>query len=53
MHYLDNFLIISPPNLDEGSRYLHTLLVLFDRLKVPVAPEKVEGPATCITHFWV
>jgi len=53
MHYLDDFLIISSPNLDEGSRHLHTLLALFDRLMVPVAPEKVEGPAICITFLGI
>ena len=53
LHYLDDFLIISPPSSDEGSRHLHTLLALFERLRVPVAPEKVEGPATCITFLGI
>ena len=25
------------------------LLTLFEHLKVPIAPEKVEGPGTCLT----
>jgi len=52
-HYLDDFLIISPPSSDEGSRHLHSLLELFERLRVPVAPEKVEGPASCITFLGI
>jgi len=29
------------------------LLTLFKRLRVPVTPEKVEGPATCTTFLGI
>ena len=44
MRYSDNLLIVSPSNLN-------TLLAQCDHLKVPVASEKIESPATCIP-FW-
>ena len=53
LHYLDDFLIISLSSSDEGSRHLHTLLAVFESLQVKVSPEKVEGPATCITFLGI
>lgn len=53
LHYLDDFLIISEAGSDEGTRNLHALLALFDRLRVPVATDKVEGPAMCITFLGI
>jgi len=53
LHYLDDFLIISQPGSGEGSRHLQSLLALFERLRVPVAPEKVEGPTTKLTFLGI
>ena len=53
MHYLDDFLIIAPPGSDQCGRYLAKLLALFDRLRVPVASEKVEGPSTCLKFLGI
>ena len=53
LHCLDDFLIISKAGSDEGNRNLQALLALFDRLGVPVAIDKVEGPVTCITFLGI
>ena len=45
-HYLDDFLIVAPPQPDESQRDLRKLLQLFSKLGVPVAEEKREGPST-------
>ena len=50
---LDDFLTISPLSSGERSRHLYTLLALFEHLRVPVAPEKIEGPAMCITFLGI
>ena len=47
------FLIISEPKSEESSRHLQTLLTLCERLKVPIAPEKVEGPTTMLTFLGI
>ena len=48
LHYLDDFLIIASPGSNQCGRDLARLLALFDRLRVPVASDKVEGPSTCL-----
>lgn len=45
LHYLDDFLLVEP-SAGEGEVALQKLLSVFARMKVPVAPEKLEGPAT-------
>ena len=45
LHYLDDFLLVEA-SLANGMEALHKLLSVFARMKVPVAPEKLEGPAT-------
>ena len=52
-HYLDDSLIISPAKSLNGSQNLNTILNLFERLHVPVAPEKIEGPATQLTFLGI
>ena len=49
LHYLDDFLIIAPAVSQKGNIVLSRMLSLFKRLRVPVAPEKIEGPVTCLT----
>ena len=53
LHYLDDFLMISPAESPKGSQDLNIILTLFDRLHVPVAPEKVEGPTTQLTFLGI
>jgi hypothetical protein len=51
MHYLDDFLIVGPPNSSECSRVLQESLRLCDRLGFPIAPHKLEGPASRLSFF--
>ena len=53
LHYLDDFLMISPAESPKGSQDLNIILTLFDSLHVPVAPEKVEGPTTQLTFLGI
>ena len=53
LHYLDDFLIVAPPHLNQGQADLRRLLQLFERLGVPVAEEKREGPATLLTFLGI
>ena len=53
LHYLDDFLIIAPADSQRGEQDLHTMLSLFNRLQVPVASEKIEGPTTCLTFLGI
>ena len=46
IHYLNDFLILTPPGSSRCGQELEGLLALFCRLQVPVAAEKVEGPST-------
>ena len=51
IHYLDDFLLMRGPTSSECSRALTTLLSVFDRLGLPVALEKLEGPWCQITFL--
>ena len=48
IHYLDDYLIIGAPDCDECQKALTSLLEVFQRLGLPVAEEKLEGPCTCL-----
>ena len=52
-HYLDDFLIVSPPGSRRCGDDLHKLVTLFNRLRVPIAPEKLAGPSTVLTFLGV
>ena len=53
MHYLDDYLLIAPPDSEKGKQDLDRLLAIFERLQVPVASHKLEGPAQCITFLGI
>ncbi len=44
MHYLDDFLLVGGPASEEFRSHLSILLTTFDRLGLPMAPHKLEGP---------
>ncbi len=50
-HYLDDFFLVGLPGTDDCHKALSACLTLCDQLGVPVAPEKTEGPSTCITFL--
>ena len=53
MHYLDDFLFFSPPRATTTPTVLTKALAVCDILGVPVAPNKVEGPATSLTFLGI
>ena len=46
MHYLDNFLLLGAPGTDECEQALRMTLSTCAELGVPLALDKIEGPAT-------
>ena len=53
LHYLDDFLLVGPPGQPTCQESMTTMMQLCERLGVPVATEKCEGPATCITFLGI
>ena len=51
MHYPDDFLFLGPPGDTTCAQALCQALDTCQELGVPVAAEKVEGPATCLTFL--
>lgn len=51
IHYLDDFLIVTSADMDQGEHALRILLEMFERLGLPVAWDKLEGPATSLTFL--
>ena len=52
VHYLDDF-FIAAESMVECDRFLHTILKVFDNIGVPLAPEKVAGPASVFTFLGI
>ena len=53
LHYLDNFLTVGPPNSNICQQNLDTIKQVCDILGVPLALEKVEGPATSLSFLGI
>ena len=53
IHYLDDYLMVGEAGSNQCSTYLATMLKLCERLGVPVAAEKVEGPSTSIVFLGI
>jgi len=51
IHYLDDFLLVGPPNSDDCASSLAILLRVFKRLGLPVAVHKLEGPWWCLSFL--
>ena len=49
LHYLDDFYTMGPPNSPACQNNLDTCLRLFRDWHIPLHPDKVEGPSTCLT----
>ena len=52
-HYLDDFVVLGPPGSEECAEHLQILKRVCNDLGVPLAPEKQEGPSTCITFLGI
>ena len=53
IHYLDDFLLAGPPGQPTCSESMETMLRVCERLGIPVALDKLEGPATTITFLGI
>ena len=53
LHYLDDFLTMGPPGSHECSRNLETLKRVCHLLRIPLALEKVLGPATLLDFLGI
>ena len=51
LHYLDDFIIISPPHLPQGQESLSRLRQLWGELGVPISEHKTDGPTTCLVFL--
>ena len=52
-HYLDDFIIIGPPDSDQCQKDLSTLESICTTLGVPLAAHKREGLTTCLTFLGI
>lgn len=53
LHYLDDFFFCAPAESPACRQALEIAIPLCSRLGLPVAPNKVEGPTTCITFLGI
>ena len=53
MQYLDDFLVMGPPDGKECHEGVHTLLGVLEDLGLPIAEDKLEGPGTKLTFVGV
>ena len=53
LHYLDDFLILGPPDCQSCQAALDSTLATCESLGFPVAPEKIEGPSTVLTFLGI
>ena len=52
-HYLDDFIIYGPPGSNQCAEQFHPTLKLCERLGVPLASEKLEGPTEYLTFLGI
>ena len=52
-HYLDDFIVIGPPNSSVCAEALATLDQTCSQLGVPIADHKRDGPTTCLTYLGI
>ena len=53
LHYLDDFLLIGPPCSPECQLNLDNFMQICFNLGIPLASEKLEGPATSLTFLGI
>lgn len=52
-HYLDDYLLAGPASSDKCLEHMQATIKLFADIGVPLAPEKVIGPLTCLTFLGI
>ena len=53
LHYLDDFILVTPPDSPEGDQAVATLNRLCATLGVPLAEHKRDGPTTCLVFLGI
>ena len=53
LHYLDDFLLLGPAGSRTCHEALAAALTLCDHVGLPVAPDKTEGPSTCLIFLGI
>lgn len=53
LHYLDDFLFLAPPNSPQGREVLSLTLQPFEKVGIPIATHKTEGPATTLVFLGI
>ena len=48
LHYLDDFHTLGPPNSPVCQNIVNTCVQLFSEWGIPLHPNKLEGPSTCV-----
>ena len=52
-HYLDDFIILAPPQSPRCRQDLSTLLQVCTELDIPIASHKTEAPASCLVFLGI
>ena len=53
LHCLDDYIVVAPPDSDECARAVRVLEHTCNRLGVPMAADKNEGPVTVLIFFGI
>ena len=53
LHYLDDFIVVGPPEASVCQQYVDIMERECTRLGVPLAAHKKEGPTTCLTFLGI
>ena len=53
LHYLDDFLTMGPPASSTCQDHVDRAFAVFNRLGLPLHPEKCEGPSTTLTFLGI
>ena len=53
LHYIDDFLTVDAPDSTECGQNLSRIIATCHKLGVPLATEKIEGPATTLTFLGI
>ena len=53
LHYSDDYLLVSPPNIHIAHQELATVKDTFQHINVPIATEKIAGPSTIMTYLGI
>ena len=53
LHYLDDFLLLGAPNSQQGREFLSIAVETLNRLGIPIAIHKTEGPTTTLIFLGI